>query len=101
MDNELVGEAIKLETERILVILKNVMQLIEDKDLVRNISGDGDPMTFLRQGIRITNALKDAAKLIQALQKEVTELKARLNYIQNGNDEVFIPPENSHNRGED
>lgn len=37
----------------------------------------------------------------EALQKENTELKARLNYIQNGNDEVFVPPENSQNRGED
>lgn len=35
-----------------------------------------------------------AAKLIQSLQ-------ARLNYIHNRNDEVFIPPEDSKNRGED
>lgn len=36
-----------------------------------------------------------------AAKKQIAELKARLNYIRNGNSEVFIPPENSTNRGED
>lgn len=35
-----------------------------------------------------------AAELIRSLQ-------AQLNYIKKGNNEVFIPPENSTNRGED
>lgn len=42
-----------------------------------------------------------AAKLIESLQKENAELKARLDYIRNGNSRAFIPPENSTNRGED
>lgn len=29
---------------------------------------------------------------IESLQKEIRDLKARLNYIQNGNGEMFIPP---------
>ena len=34
-------------------------------------------------------------------QKKIIELKARLNYIQNSSGKMFIPPENSQNRGED
>ena len=33
--------------------------------------------------------------------KEISELKARLNFIQNSSGEMFVPPENSQNRGED
>ena len=33
--------------------------------------------------------------------EQVVELKARSNYIQNSSGEMFIPPKNSTNRGED
>ncbi len=40
--------------------LSNVMKLIEDGDLVRNIENDGDVMKFMKQGLRIALALKQA-----------------------------------------
>ena len=35
---------------------------------------------------------KYAAKLIESLQEENRDLKAKLNYIKNGSSEMFIPP---------
>ncbi len=40
-------------------------------------------------------------KYIMPIEKETAELKERLNYIQNSSGEMFIPPVDSTNRGED
>ena len=45
--------------------LKNVMQLIEDGDLVRNTKKDNDIMIFMAQGMKITNTLKKALEILK------------------------------------
>jgi len=52
----------QLATERaekavLRVALQGLFDLIESGDLVRNITEDGNTMTFLKQGIKITSAL--------------------------------------------
>jgi hypothetical protein len=46
--------------------VRGLIKLIDDGDIVRNTDGDGDTMVFLRQGIRITNALKAAQDALNA-----------------------------------
>lgn len=45
---------------RLLEALQGVLKLIEDNDLVRDISRDANLTYFMQQGCRITNALKAA-----------------------------------------
>ncbi len=46
--------------------LRGLMKLLDDGDLVRNTDGDGDVMVFMRQGIKITNALRAAQEALEA-----------------------------------
>lgn len=57
--NELQAYRVELEAA-----LKGLMKLLDDGDLVRKTDGDGDAMVFLRQGVKITNAIKTAQDLL-------------------------------------
>ncbi len=48
------------EVSELAEALRAFLVLVDDQDLVRNTAGDGDVMTFLRQGTKITSALQKA-----------------------------------------
>ena len=54
----------------LLNALKAIMKLIDDGDLVRDISHDEDFGYFLRQSIRIQNALYIAKESIKQIKHE-------------------------------
>ena len=45
--------------------LCEIMELIHDHDLVRNTDNDQNTMAYMRQGIKIIQALKDAEDAIK------------------------------------
>lgn len=45
--------------------LASVLKLIDDSDLVRNTDNDGNFMGFFEQGVRITNALAEAKRILE------------------------------------
>ena len=59
-------------TENLATALRDVLKLIDDGVLVRNTYGDADMMTFVRQGMRITNALKAAQDALAAAERAVS-----------------------------
>jgi hypothetical protein len=52
------------QVNRLVKCLNNILALIEDGDLVRNTDNDNDIKYFLKQGIRITQTLKEAQEAI-------------------------------------
>ena len=48
------------------VVLAEVLSLIEDNILVRNIEDDDDIMKFLKQGTRLTNTLYKAKEYLDS-----------------------------------
>jgi hypothetical protein len=54
----------QLEPLSYTAAIKDIFSLIDENILVRNTADDGDIMKFMKQGIRITNTLANAKKLI-------------------------------------
>ncbi|KKM71854.1 hypothetical protein LCGC14_1426380 [marine sediment metagenome] len=54
----------KMEENKAVEALEEILLLIDEKILIRNISEDHNIMAFMKQGIRITNALAKAQKAI-------------------------------------
>jgi len=48
-----------------VAIIKEVMKLIDDGILIRNIDNDGDFMAFVKQGIQLTQILKSAQEILE------------------------------------
>jgi len=53
--------------------LRAVLLLVDDGDLVRNTDGDGDMMTFLQQGMKITSALQKAQVALASANSKVSK----------------------------
>jgi len=45
--------------------LQGLIKLLDDGDLIRNTDGDADVMVFMRQGVKITNALRSAQEALE------------------------------------
>lgn len=55
-----------MKEEQLSEALRGLFKLLDDGDLVRNIEKDGDVVFFMRQGMRITKALKAAQEALEA-----------------------------------
>jgi len=56
--------------KKLMESLKDVLSLVEDNILVRNIDGDNDRQHFLRQGIHLTQILKNAQQAINEAERK-------------------------------
>ena len=75
--------------------LRSVLLLVDDGDLVRNTDGDGDMMTFLRQGMKITSALQKAQAALASANSEVSQHRPD----DAMNTEMIISPETTAKAG--
>ena len=51
------------ERDQLADALRGLIKLLDDGDLVRNTDGDDNAMVFMRQGVKITNAIRAANNL--------------------------------------
>ncbi len=67
-----IGEFMRVKNNRLAEVetaLKDIIELIERNDLVRNIENDRDILEFMHQGSRIVNGLQKAFSLFPPQRK--------------------------------